>query len=240
MNKPTAFNTNVPRTSNNNTPVLINSTHHNNNVNAFIAPSPQSSHSPLFAATFNNQFNDAPTLLATSNPSAVRPPSTDFFDAFHDQFNKNTNGTTSKANADPFGVVFNDNAQFNNSSAAPFSAKFPDNLFEDEFAKVTINNDDPKPSSTAEFASFDAFNDHSTSASANFADFEDSFSTAFTTTPKQQEAKPNGAAGTIPKDKNANADALPFKKARYAADYSQGESFSKDLDEVLKRSLVDQ
>lgn len=221
----------MSRNSNNTTPVFNNVTPHFNNRNTNITPT---SNSPIFATNFNNQFNTEPSsLLRTDHISAK--PATDFFDAFHDQFNRNSNGSSVKANADPFGLASDSNANLKNTTT-PFSAVFGDNLFEDEFAKVT----ESKPANTFNFAKFDAFNDNNTKPveSANFADFEDSFASAFTTNSVLQEAgKLNVPAGAIHKDKNENMDS---KNTRFAADYSQSESFSKDLDEVLKRSLVDQ
>lgn len=202
------------------------------------------SNTPTFAANFNSHFNTEPSLLLTNNASATSA-SSDFFDAFHDQFNKNTTTTTTtttlptKPSADPFGLTNDSNANLKPTTAS-FPADFGDNLFEDEFSKT-----DSKPVTTSDFAKFDAFNDNITMSieSQNFANFEDSFSSSVFTTTSKREANtfnvPSPASGANHKDKNSVAETAP-KATRYAADYSQSESFSKDLDEVLKRSLVDQ
>lgn len=228
----------VLRTSHNNTPVLNNAAHNIIKTNSSL-PS-QSLDTLTFATNFKNQFGESISAMNDStSASSTSGRSSDFFDAFHDQFNKNTN--SSKPNVDPFGVTSNNNPAINSQTAS-----FGDNLFEDEFAKVKITNDFEAPNSknlnTSDFAKFDNFNnDHAFSqtvaASANFADFEDSFSSAFTTKPEVNLK--HTETGAIPKDKNSNSGDASTT-ARYAADYSKGESFDKDLDEVIKRSLVDQ
>lgn len=240
LTAPAALFSDVSRISNNNTPILNQM---KNAQNSSITPTPLKSNTPTFATSFNNNFNTEHALLTTGKGPSSAKQSSDFFDAFHDQFNKNTNGTTStKPSADPFGLTNDSNANLKNPTAS-FSAVFDDNLFEDEFAKVN----DSKPAAASDFAKFDAFNDNVTAApveSTNFADFEDSFSSAFTSS---SSVRPEGSKFNVPaaanvgvlKNKNDN-DASATKSTRYAADYSQGESFSKDLDEVLKRSLVDQ
>lgn len=148
--------------------------------------------------------------------SPPQTDATDFFATFNDNFNKNKNDA---ATFDAFGETSN---KVLNTANKPSTSNFDSDNFEDEFAKIKIKND------LADFAKFDAFDDVGVNGSGK------SFENAFTDS--------SAAFEKISKPKKMDvANAHDLKNDdRFAADYSKGETFDKDLNEILQRSLVDQ
>lgn len=174
---------------------------------------------PFASNTTNNNITSSSTntntLNAYSTDSNFSPTATDasdFFAEFNDNFNKNKNKT---AAVDAFGETDNKVS----TTTKPSTSKFKSDNFEDEFARIKIKKD------MDDFARFDAFNEASSKS------FEDTFSDSNAAFDKLNKPK---------RDNTVVGSTFDLKNAKFEADYSKGETFDKDLNEIIKRSLVDQ
>lgn len=183
---------------------------------------------PFASNTTNNN-------MASSSTNAHRPNSytadsifygnsptstdaSDFFAEFNNNFNKNKYETTA---FNAFGETNNKVSTDLITTTKPSTSKFKSEHFEDEFARIKIKND------LDDFARLDAFSTvHGISKSS-----KDTFSDS------------HAAFDTVNKPKKEKTDAgrtLNLKNPKFEADYSKGDTFEEDLNEILKRSLMDQ
>ncbi|XP_030379532.1 epidermal growth factor receptor substrate 15-like 1 isoform X2 [Scaptodrosophila lebanonensis] len=226
--------------------------HSNNNNNS-------SSSKPKASATLSNEMvqqfnafnlNSSPVPSqhsTTSNPKQTQPTvdafadfddfvldqkgtttelKDSFFDAFNDNFNANPNTETQ---ADTNKTLSNEQIKAIKAQAAAFDAfavakseskfdSFNDNKFEDSFGNKSSNLQTTLDGS---FAKFDEFTGHNFSS-----DFESAFNDS-----SSNNKKANG---------NGNKKDKAGKPAdKFAADYSKPETFDADLEEALKRSMLE-
>ncbi|KRF97865.1 uncharacterized protein Dwil_GK21653, isoform C [Drosophila willistoni] len=187
------------------------------------------------------------TTTKTSNTNKLNDS---FFDAFNDNFNLNGNHSTTTTNNK---MTLANNEQINNKKlqpavafdafatassggvgggattiAAPVVAAdgklfnaFNDNFDEDDCFGVTKTQTTTKQLDNS-FAKFDAHN------------FSNDFSNSFNehgSTPKKKNNNNNNAIGENKIE--------PKATEKFSADYSKPESFDADLEEALKRSMID-
>lgn len=162
------------------------------------------------ASTVDNNFYERQTPTDAS----------DFFAEFNDNFNKNK---TETAAFDAFGETDNKVFTGKTTTVKPSTSKVKPDHFEDEFGRIKFKND------LNDFARFDAFNEASVNGSSK--SFEDTFSDIHSAFDIRNKPK---------KERTDVGSAFDSKNAKFEADYSKGETFDKDLNEILKRSLVDQ
>ncbi|XP_043645666.1 epidermal growth factor receptor substrate 15-like 1 isoform X4 [Drosophila teissieri] len=118
--------------------------------------------------------------------------------------------------------AFNDNFSVNQNSSVPTGVVKPNDQTAKAFDAFNDNFEDHfKAESNANFAKFDGFEAH------NFS--SDFGNTSFGTTGKEKQ---NGQADKTVQSKEPVKD-------KFAADYSKPESFDTDLEEALKRSVLD-
>ncbi|EDW08546.2 epidermal growth factor receptor substrate 15-like 1 isoform X1 [Drosophila mojavensis] len=212
------------------------------NLNASPAPSQKSAASNPKAldafADFDDFALEKPAEVGEATKGTTKANlnklNDSFFNAFNDNFNDNNfNSISSKNNEhakvnsnvsafDAFAVQSTTATTTKKSDAKLFDA-FNDN-FEDSFGSVK-----PANSTTLDtnFAKFDAFDVH------NFSnDFGKSLNDS-----NANKGKLNGSgSGTTKK----NQESLTKKNnEKFAADYSKPESYDADLEEALKRSILD-
>lgn len=174
-----------------------------------------------FKSKRNNNVSSTATIAQTTKAFATdskfygKPltDTPDFFATFNDNFNKNKTDTST---FDAFGEIDNKVSNIITTTNKPSTSKFESDNFKDEFGRI---KNDP----------FDVFNDMRVNSSSK--SFEDSFSESSDTFDRLNNPK---------EGKIVFESAFDLKNDRFAADYSKGETFAEDLNEILKRSLVDQ
>lgn len=180
------------------------------------------------------------TSTSTSNNNAHADKLNDsFFNAFNDSFNDNLDPMSTKAKASNLGME-----QLNNNKLSAFDAfavscgggataaqattavkdsklfdAFNDN-FDDSFGSSKPVN---STISDNNFAKFDAFDVHN---------FSSDFGTAF------NDSKHNGNNSSA-SSKTSGKESLGKQMDKFSADYSKPESYDADLEEALKRSMLD-
>ncbi|XP_036330466.1 epidermal growth factor receptor substrate 15-like 1 isoform X2 [Rhagoletis pomonella] len=258
------------------------------NFDAFGAQKPQTTGTMSALGELEAAFKSNTTL--ESKPNA----NDSFFDAFNDNFDKNSNpvaktkSNTSKANANIFDAFGDSKTNFDpfdafgsskggdastlpskGNSAVTKSSKvfddFNDNTFEDEFFKTKDNNanasnfDTDVTTKDDSFAKFDAFGD-----SHNFTN---DFATALNNSINlinNEDSKPLSATSkdlsgatsllkvqnvtTLSKVTNPDVAAAVSGAVgenggkvaeKFISDYSKADTFEMDLQEALKRSMLD-
>ncbi|KAM7345611.1 epidermal growth factor receptor pathway substrate 15 isoform 2-T6 [Cochliomyia hominivorax] len=218
---------------------------------------------PFFDA-FNDNFETTSnkSLDTNSNPSKTNAKSLtslDAFDAFGNKSDKNATTTAFDA--------FGDNFKAAPQQVSVMFDAFNDNNFEDDFFKssnltkdttttlkeTNLNNNNaklnksPLPfSDNDDFAKFDAFSAMSTATNLNNSMPRPKYSLNKTDNLVKVQNKltvnnsnnNNNADKTLAASSNAeNGAKLPEK---FVADYSKPETFDDDLQEAIKRSMVDQ
>ncbi|KAM8711783.1 hypothetical protein ACLKA7_012312 [Drosophila subpalustris] len=178
------------------------------------------------------------TTTATANNNAnanTNKLNDSFFNAFNDSFNDNLNPMITKTKTlalsnehnnaklqssafDAFSVSSNPTTAASVTESKLFDA-FNDN-FDDNFS-----NSKPANSTSLDnnFAKFDAFDAHNFSS-----DFGKSFDDS-----NANKSKHNGSPS------KKNKEPLGNKTDKFASDYSKPESYDTDLEEALKRSMLD-
>lgn len=155
------------------------------------------------------------------------------FDAFDSHFIKKEKSTPNKGNVDAFGGT-----STTTTTSAEFVANFDDvfkNNFEDEFSNMNIasngNSENGNKVSDKNY-NFDAFSRYAekptTDRSWNNNESNNGFTAMF------------GVSNKNILDKNAFKMGDDKVNDKCVADFSKGDNFDKDLEEALKRSLVDQ
>ncbi|KAG4075354.1 hypothetical protein HA402_003145 [Bradysia odoriphaga] len=188
----------------------------------------------LFSLNNNMKPNEKNNnLKSKSNESELdKEFGTDMFAAFDNHFkaDKSTNNKASSAFGDP---VFT-------ATGSEFVANFDDvfkNNFEDEFAAMNIvNNGNVKKTPDKKY-NLDNF--------SHFGEKQDNSRVGSNT---DTGAGSNNAFGSVFGSSNKNIlDKNVYKKGasdkvgdKFVADFSKSDNFDKDLEEALKRSLVDQ
>lgn len=167
---------------------------------------------PTVASDFFDKFSTtySPTPARMTSPTS----GTDFFAAFNDNFNKNAVTT----DLDPFGggtAESTASKTTNNGATAATAFNNGNDLFSND---DNFGDEFSKIKIDTNFAKFDAFDD------------------AFSSSGGLAATKNHNTIGSTEK----KADAAEKKNFKFESDYSVGETFDKDLHEILQRSLVDQ
>lgn len=207
------------------------------NLNASPAPSHHSSASQPKALDAFADFDDfalekpAAARLTTQSNAHGNKLNDSFFNAFNDHFNDNNLDTLkAKPNSEPIKTksqvaafdAFAATTTTTTKDSKLFDA-FNDN-FEDSFSSNKLTNSTTLDNN---FAKFDAFDSHNFSS-----DFGKSLDDS-----NANKSKHNGSAAAAAKK---SKEALGGKATdKFAADYSKPESFDADLEEALKRSMLD-
>uniref|UniRef100_A0A182M7G8 Uncharacterized protein n=1 Tax=Anopheles culicifacies TaxID=139723 RepID=A0A182M7G8_9DIPT len=219
------------------------------------------------ASRLNNNSSALSSKSAAGSIGKTKPFGLDPFDAFNDNFSKNTN----QAEDSLFSAFGNDSGDATDNSlldafrvttssstvhsTSPATSSAMMKSFEDEFSKMDASN--VLNNNITAAASF-------TSGNEFVAKFDDAFS-AFSTTQPTQPSSTGSANGnrygvgfgaTLPPPakssksetngpltgslKRPDGSADPPKVVeRFNADYSKGETFDADLEAILQRSLVE-
>ncbi|XP_049283560.1 epidermal growth factor receptor substrate 15-like 1 isoform X3 [Anopheles funestus] len=219
------------------------------------------------ANRLNNNNSALSSKSAVGSIGKSKPFALDPFDAFNDNFSKNTNqvedslfnafgndrgDVTDNSLLDAFRVTTTSPAVH---STSPATSSTMMKSFEDEFSKMDATNALNNNLTTASFTSGNEF----------VAKFDDAFS-AFSTTTTQSTANASSTANgnrhgvgfgaTLPPPAKSSKSASngpmtgslkrpdgsadpPKLVERFNADYSKGETFDADLEAVLQRSLVE-
>uniref|UniRef100_A0A182WH78 Epidermal growth factor receptor substrate 15-like 1 n=1 Tax=Anopheles minimus TaxID=112268 RepID=A0A182WH78_9DIPT len=208
------------------------------------------------ASRLNNNSSALSSKSAAGSVGKTKPFAHDPFDAFNDNFSKNTNqAEDSLFNA--FGNGSGDDATDSSlldavHSTSPATASAMMKSFEDEFSKMDASNVLNNNLTTASFTSGNEF----------VAKFDDAFSAFSTTQPNSTGGTTNGNrygvgfGATLPPPAKSSKSASngpmtgslkrpdgsadpPKVVERFNADYSKGETFDADLEAVLQRSMVE-
>lgn len=203
-------------------------------------PSPQKSSTnqldDLFGDAQNNNFAFS-TLTSTTGSSfgggstTKKPSTADPFDAFNDNFSKNTNvdkfasPNQRELMFRAFGATAEDS---DGTDDAAFGATAKGSPFEDEFSRM----DDV-------FSKLDISNNNNTKpgaapASNDFANF-DVFSTISNNFKSSAESLKRGAKGGFEDDFPVKSNAL----SKFGEDYSRDDDFGADLEAVMERSKLE-
>ncbi|KAH8413815.1 hypothetical protein KR222_008819 [Zaprionus bogoriensis] len=198
------------------------------------------------------------TSISNSNANAEKLNDS-FFNAFNDNFNDNLDPLSAKSRTQTLGKERTNNNKFDAFAVSSSSATLPaakdaklfdafNDNFEDIFKPANSTSLDSN-----NFAKFDAFgadnfgdvfqNASTHTQDNNFAKFEnfDAFGSAF-----EGSAQKNGKNhnNNNHKDSKSNLSGAGSKASgkqtdKFAADYSKPESYDADLEEALKRSMLD-
>lgn len=198
----------------------------------------------LFGDAQNNNFGAFGDLsTSTSSSSTKKPSAADPFDAFNDNFSKNTStdkvGTKQDLMFRAFGSTENESSTANDAffgaaaKASPFEDEFT--RMDDGFAKMDISNNNNNSSSK-----FGA-----TATSNDFADFDvfSNISQNFKTHSKEDGGWKR--RGAVKKTTSGFEDDFPCEKkgvklpAKFSEDYSRDDDFGADLEAVLERSKLE-
>ncbi|XP_035913022.1 epidermal growth factor receptor substrate 15-like 1 isoform X2 [Anopheles stephensi] len=215
--------------------------------------------------SLNNRLNNNLTATTTTTGAVggkTKPFALDPFDAFNDNFSKNTNQTEEDALFGAFGSKDAGSEATDTGglmvdpfrvTTVPSNAAAPSLMmksFEDEFSKMdtsnVLNNNNLTIGSTGgnEFVAkfddaFSAFNTTTGSAGSSARYGGGGFAGATLPPPaKSSKAAANGPLTGSLKRPDGSADP-PKVVERFNADYSKGETFDADMEAVLQRSLVE-
>ncbi|XP_055636494.1 epidermal growth factor receptor substrate 15-like 1 isoform X2 [Toxorhynchites rutilus septentrionalis] len=182
----------------------------------------------LFGDAMNNNFTFS-TSTSSSTTTGTKPSVADPFDAFNDNFSRNTtkpkNHTNQELLFSAFGATDSSTSETEDAFYGGTMAK--SSPFEDEFSRV----DD-------EFAKMDFSNNNNNAVSNDFANFD-----AFYSDSKEQTKDNISSANksiltrknAVKRTKSEKNIASPLP-AKFSEDYSKDDSFDEDLKAVLKRS----
>lgn len=187
----------------------------------------------LFGDAQNNNFG-AFGASFTSSTSTKKPSAADPFDAFNDNFSKNTGTDKLDTKKDLLFRAFGSTEDSSSTDDAFFGAAAKASPFEDEFArmddgfaKLDISNNNSKFGTTTpnDFANFDVFSNISQNFKSNSK--TDSWKRGAT-------KKISGFEDDFPLSKKDSK--LPVK---FSEDYSRDDDFGADLEAVLERSKLE-
>lgn len=210
----------------------------NDNIFNTAAENKSNTNSPFKQNTQSNVDFDAFDRLCENYAKTNNNARNDFFDAFNDNVAKQSTNSTSAFDA------FGDNKIINQTTNDTKNHNIFDafNQFDDEFSKMTITPTSPvlpkvnNVTKQNQSLSLKTNKEQSKEFNANFANFDTNFNTAFGFVPSTKVTKKQRNLDAAFPEKSNDAKALD----KFTSDYSKTETFEEDLQEILKRSIVEQ